>query len=268
MKNDKNNEVSKGKSLEKEDLGLKVEITTFTSSFTTLRTTRDQYGRPVFCLRDACAALELKNPSDVKKRLKADGIVRINTVASNHYNNFLYITESNLYRLAFQSRKEIAERFTDWVTEVVLPSIRKFGRYEIQQITSSSEYASAFLDNYEELEVKNKILEHTNEETKAAREYVRRALNSGVLNALEDVSAILRIKGINTQKLLSMLRSSEVLNESNLPNQEFIDKGWFRIDSHSYMDKKAGLITKQTCFVYKTGINGIKNILNKWAGKK
>ena len=45
----------------------------------------------------------------------------------------LYVTEGNLYRAIFQSRKPEADRFTDWVTEEVLPSIRKTGRYEIQQ---------------------------------------------------------------------------------------------------------------------------------------
>lgn len=34
-----------------------------------------------------------------------------------------------MYKLIFQSRKESAERFTDWVTSKVLPEIRKTGSY-------------------------------------------------------------------------------------------------------------------------------------------
>ena len=41
----------------------------------------------------------------------------------------LFINEANLYKTIFQSRKESAERFTDWVTTEVLPSIRKTGAY-------------------------------------------------------------------------------------------------------------------------------------------
>ena len=44
--------------------------------------------------------------------------------------NQTFINESNLYKTIFQSRKESAERFTEWVTSEVLPSIRKTGSYQ------------------------------------------------------------------------------------------------------------------------------------------
>jgi len=40
-----------------------------------------------------------------------------------------FLTESGVYKLAFRSNKEEAERFTDWVTDEVLPTIRKTGGY-------------------------------------------------------------------------------------------------------------------------------------------
>ncbi|WP_311408591.1 ORF6C domain-containing protein [Liquorilactobacillus uvarum] len=40
-----------------------------------------------------------------------------------------FITESQFYKLAFKANNETAERFQDWVTEEVLPSIRKTGSY-------------------------------------------------------------------------------------------------------------------------------------------
>ena len=43
-----------------------------------------------------------------------------------------FIPESDLYRLVFGSKLPSAERFVDWVTEEVLPAIRKTGRYEVQ----------------------------------------------------------------------------------------------------------------------------------------
>ena len=42
-----------------------------------------------------------------------------------------FIPESDVYRLAFSSKLESAERFTDWVTEEVLPAIRKHGSYTV-----------------------------------------------------------------------------------------------------------------------------------------
>ena len=144
------------------------------------------------------------------------------------FHNYLYITEGNLYRLIFQSRKSEADQFMDWVTEIVLPSIRKYGRYDVRQITGSPEAAIAFLDSYNELRIRNNVLESMNEETIEAREYVKRMTDSGVLTDLFDVPAKLHIKGINKVALLSLLRNNNILNENNLPYQEYIDNGWFR----------------------------------------
>ena len=40
-----------------------------------------------------------------------------------------FIPESDLYRLVFSSKLPTAEKFTDWVTAEVLPTIRKHGAY-------------------------------------------------------------------------------------------------------------------------------------------
>lgn len=97
--------------------------------FGEIRTTV-QNGEPLFCLTDVCRALGLTQPSKVKERLSEKGVNSIPTLTNGGTQNLLYINESNLYRTIFQSRKESAERFTDWVTEDVLPSIRKTGSYQ------------------------------------------------------------------------------------------------------------------------------------------
>lgn len=40
-----------------------------------------------------------------------------------------FLTESGLYKLLMKSRKPQAERFTDWITDEVIPAIRKTGGY-------------------------------------------------------------------------------------------------------------------------------------------
>lgn len=84
---------------------------------------------PMFCLSDVCRALGLSQPSKVKDRLNSKGVNSIPTLTPGGEQNLLYINESNLYKTIFQSRKESAERFTEWVTSEVLPSIRKTGGY-------------------------------------------------------------------------------------------------------------------------------------------
>lgn len=234
-----------------------------------LRTTIDDYGRPVFCLKDACTILDIKNPSDAKKRLKSSGVVRITKLDSNgKFNNYLYITESNLYKLIFQSRKEEAQQFVDWVTEVILPQIRKYGRYDLKSITESNETAMAFLDSYNEFQTRIAILERNEQETKEARTYVKRALDSNVLKDLYDVPAILNIPGIGITEVLKVLRDNSVIDESNMPYQEYVDKGWFRVDTHSYVDKTAGTVIHKRVFCYKVAINQIRKMLDKMAGGK
>lgn len=91
---------------------------------------------PMFCLADVCRALELTQPSKVKERLNSKGVNIIPTLTKGGEQKLLYINESNLYKTIFQSRKDSAERFTDWVTSEVLPSIRKTGGYNKPMTTS------------------------------------------------------------------------------------------------------------------------------------
>ena len=85
---------------------------------------------PYFVLADVCKALDIANVTDVKNRLKKDGVVTIEVIDSlGRVQNVNAINESNLYKTIFQSRKEEALQFQDWVTSDVLPAIRKHGGY-------------------------------------------------------------------------------------------------------------------------------------------
>lgn len=92
-------------------------------------------GEPMFCLVDVCRALDLKNPRDVKTRLNEKGVVTADTLTKGGMQKLLYISEANLYKTIFQSRKESAERFTDWVTGEVLPALRKNGSYQMKPMS-------------------------------------------------------------------------------------------------------------------------------------
>ena len=97
--------------------------------FGTIRTVQIN-GEPYFCMVDICKALDLNNISQARTRLREDGVITnevIDSMGRKQKANF--INESNMYKLVFQSRKESAEKFTDWVTEEVLPTIRKTGGY-------------------------------------------------------------------------------------------------------------------------------------------
>lgn len=120
------------------------------SEFGEIRTiTKDD--EPMFCLADVCKALELEQVSRVKARLKTDGVTTSKvTDRLGREQEATFINESNLYKTIFQSRKESAERFTDWVTSEVLPSIRKTGSYGMPKTTGGQ--IQLLAQGYTELE--------------------------------------------------------------------------------------------------------------------
>ena len=46
-----------------------------------------------------------------------------------------FINEANLYRTIMKSRKKEAELFADWIFSEVIPSIRKTGKYAVENLT-------------------------------------------------------------------------------------------------------------------------------------
>lgn len=57
-----------------------------------------------------------------------------------------FLTESGVYKLVFKSHKPNAEKFTDWIADEVLPSIRKTGGY----IGDSNKMVNYFFDGIPE----------------------------------------------------------------------------------------------------------------------
>lgn len=133
-----------------------MELQIFSNSeFGEIRTiTKDN--EPMFCLADVCKALELTQPSKVKERLNPKGVNSIPTLTKGGEQKLLYINEGNLYKAIFQSRKDSAERFTDWVTGEVLPSIRKTGSYG-KPLTTSEQIRLLAQGNTELTERVNKV---------------------------------------------------------------------------------------------------------------
>ncbi|HEL1943270.1 TPA: Bro-N domain-containing protein, partial [Streptococcus suis] len=95
--------------------------------------TADIKGEVYFNLKDCCKILDIKNPRDSLNRLNPKGVVTTDTLTNGGIQQANFINESNFYKLVFQSRKPEAEKFADWVTSEVLPSIRKNGAYVTNQ---------------------------------------------------------------------------------------------------------------------------------------
>jgi hypothetical protein len=88
-------------------------------------------GRTWFVAAEVCAVLELANPRQVISSLRATqkGVSILDTPGGAQTVNL--INESALYVLIFKSRKPQAEAFQTWVTDEVLPQIRRTGSYSV-----------------------------------------------------------------------------------------------------------------------------------------
>ena len=114
------------------------------AQFGQIRTSVTECGEPLFCLADICKALDLGNPSQVKQRLQKNGVISNEVIDSmNRMQQMNFITEPNLYKCIFQSRKKEAEQFQDWVCGEILPSIRKSGGYMVAKVDETPEQIMA-----------------------------------------------------------------------------------------------------------------------------
>ncbi len=97
-------------------------------------------GQVFFNPYDVAECLDIKNVRDSIKNFNKNQVIKLTNSdvgntdirkLNNAGENFL--TESGVYKLVFKSRKPDAERFTDWIADEVLPSIRKTGTYTLNK---------------------------------------------------------------------------------------------------------------------------------------
>lgn len=86
-------------------------------------------GEPWFVASDVAKALEFRDASNAARMLSEHqkGTHSVSTVQGNQ--QLTVVSEGGLYRMVLRSRKPSAVAFSDWVTDEVLPAIRKTGVY-------------------------------------------------------------------------------------------------------------------------------------------
>lgn len=93
-------------------------------------------GKVLFNPRHVGDCLGIKNVNDNISKMNEKQVIKLtNSKIGNpdfrklHNTGENFLTESGVYKLIFKSKKKEAEKFQDWVTDEVLPSIRKHGMY-------------------------------------------------------------------------------------------------------------------------------------------
>ena len=132
--------------------------------------TIEENGAVMFCGSDVAKALGYSNPRDAISR-HCGGVVERDTPTESGMQEMSFIPESDLYRLVFGSKLPTAERFTDWVTEEILPAIRRHGSYSRKPLTPA-EQLLAQANVLVEQERRLSALEETAEKTSRAIEMI------------------------------------------------------------------------------------------------
>ncbi|UZT07879.1 BRO family protein [Clostridium sp. LQ25] len=97
-------------------------------------------GQVLFNPKHVAECLDIKNVNDNISKMNSKQVIKLTNSKIGkadfrklHNTGENFLTESGVYKLIFKSKKAEAERFQDWVTDEVLPQIRKTGSYANNQ---------------------------------------------------------------------------------------------------------------------------------------
>lgn len=217
--------------------------------FGTVRTLEED-GAILFCGSDVAKALGYGEPHKAISRHCKGGMKR-RTLTSGGEQEMSFIPESDLYRLVFSSKLPTAEKFTEWVTAEVLPSIRKHGGYVNGQEQLSPE----------ELMAKALLVA---QKTLAERE--------ARLSALTVENQIMAPKADYFDQLVernTLTNFRETAKQLDIPPKKFVafllDKKYVFRDKKGkllpYEQKNNGLFEVKECFNEKTQWSGTQTLV-------
>ena len=161
-----------------------------------------------------------------------------------------FITESGVYDLIFKSRKPEAIRFKDWVTDEVLPTIRKTGGYipTTPQMTEQEILSRALLIAQRTNEQKDTIIAKQSDQIAQQAPKVLFAdsvASSNTSILVFDLAKLLKQNGVQIggNRLFQWLRENGYLvkrkgSDYNMPTQKSMDLKLFEIkeSTHTHAD--------------------------------
>ncbi|MEG1686027.1 MAG: phage antirepressor KilAC domain-containing protein [Bacteroides sp.] len=214
--------------------------------FGQVRIATNENNEPLFCLADVCKVVGLQNPTSVKERLDKDDVQLIDLHALNYTEGSIignsianFINESGFYDVLLQSSSVGVKPFRKWVTNEVLPTIRKHGAYmteqTIEKALSSPDFLIQLATNLKEEKQKRIEAENivtTNAPKVLFAEAVQGANSSCLIGELAKLIAQNGYP-IGEKRLFAWMRDKNYLGRHgeryNVPNQQYIEQGLFEI---------------------------------------
>lgn len=201
--------------------------------------TVEENGAVLFCGSDVAKALGYSRPNDaVSAHCRAT--VKRSTPISGKMQEINFIPESDLYRLVFSSKLPTAEKFTDWVTEEILPTIRKHGAYmtpdTIDRMIATPEFGIKLLTALQEEREQRAKLE-SKVEADAPKVLFADAVSASKTSILVgELAKLLKQNGVDIgqHRLFNWMRENGYLIrrkglDFNMPTQKSMDLGLFTV---------------------------------------
>lgn len=215
------------------------ELTLFENpDFGNIRTLETAEGRVLFCGKDIAIALGYSNP----RKALADhckGVTKCDTLTNGGKQELSFIPESDVYRLAFGSKLPNAERFTDWVAEEVIPSIRRHGAYMtddvLKKALTSPDFLIQLATELKSEKEKNQRLENKIEADKPKVIFADAVSVSQRSILVGELAKLLRQNGvkIGQNRLFEWMRENGYLMNNgrsyNMPTQYSMERGLFEV---------------------------------------
>lgn len=183
--------------------------------------------------------------------------------------NTVVINESGFYSLVLASKLPNAKRFKRWVTSEVLPTIRRTGGY----VSNEDMFAETYLPFADEpvkelFKIQCRYINQLNERIRRDEPKVKFAEHVANTNGLIDMNGMAKICAdhgicIGRNRLFAWLRMRGILMANNLPYQEYVDRGHFKVKESVFERGGKRKVYLQT---YVTG-KGQQFILSKLMGE-
>lgn len=215
---------------------------------------------PWFVGKDVAEILGYSNPrkaliDHVDSNDKIDGVTIRDSMGRNQ--KPIFINESGLYSLILSSKLPKAKEFKRWVTSEVLPSIRKYGSFFVDIPKTLPECLVAYANEI-------KAHEETKRELAIAKpkaEFYDTVANTESLLSVGDTAKLLDM-GVGRNNLFKFLKEHKILMKDNMPYQQYVDRGYFKVVENYYMAGDNKIVAKTT-YVKQKGVDFIRKLLGK-----
>lgn len=226
----------------------------------------EQGGEPWFVAKDVCDCLEIKNTTDALKRLDDDERARFNLGRQGETN---IVNEYGLYSLVLSSRKPEAKEFKRWITHEVIPSIRKYGSFNMAIPRTLPDALNAYAREIEAHQKTQALLEAQRPKVLFA-DSVAASHTSILIGELAKLLHQNGVKDMGQKRLFAWMREhgyliSRKANDYNMPTQRAMELGLFQIKETTVTHSDGHISVSKTPKV--TG-KGQQYFIEKFLGRR